>query len=306
MIRALITSGGGAKGAFTVGALNELADMGIDQYDIISGTSTGALIAALTVAGKFSLLERVYLEVDNDDILKKQNIVDNILNDRPFLYDTDPLLNMIRTHITQDVFEEIMDSPTVLCLTAISLQTGKATVFTTKNIPPTSDYLVSRINTLEELTQALLASGSQAGFLKPVTIQTGIDENDSPIFEQFVDGGNRDVIPSRVATDLNPNEIYVLSNNPIELFQENVDYSRNSVLKVIFRAIAIFIQDVRENDIAVLDIYKRMTGAKIFRIEPEKDLDPAHPTGLNFNFNSMTIWMAKGRQKVRQIVPAIV
>ena len=52
MIRALITSGGGAKGAFTVGALNELADMGIDQYDIISGTSTGALIAALTVAGK--------------------------------------------------------------------------------------------------------------------------------------------------------------------------------------------------------------------------------------------------------------
>ena len=39
MIRALITSGGGAKGAFTVGALNELADMGIDQYDIISGTT---------------------------------------------------------------------------------------------------------------------------------------------------------------------------------------------------------------------------------------------------------------------------
>ena len=306
MIRALITSGGGAKGAFTVGALNELADMGIDQYDIISGTSTGALIAALTVARKFSLLERVYLEVDNDDILKKQNIVDNILNDRPFLYDTDPLLNMIRTHITQDVFEEIMDSSTVLCLTAISLQTGKATVFCTKDIPETSDYLVSKINTLEELTQALLASGSQAGFLKPVTIQTGIDQNGVPIFEQFVDGGNRDVIPSRVATDLNPNEIYVLSNNPIELFQENVDYSRNSVLKVIFRAIAIFIQDVRENDIAVLDIYKRMTGAKIFRIEPEKDLDPAHPTGLNFNFNSMTIWMAKGRQKVRQIVPAIV
>ena len=89
MIRALITSGGGAKGAFTVGALNELADMGIDQYDIISGTSTGALIAALTVARNFSLLERVYLEVDNDDILKNKTSL--IISSTTGLFSTTPI-----------------------------------------------------------------------------------------------------------------------------------------------------------------------------------------------------------------------
>ncbi len=40
--RALITSGGGAKGAFTVGALEELRKQNITHFDIVSGTSTGA------------------------------------------------------------------------------------------------------------------------------------------------------------------------------------------------------------------------------------------------------------------------
>jgi len=83
--RALITSGGGAKGAFTVGALSALAERGINSYDIISGTSTGALLSALSVLGKFSELREIYLSVDNDDILTKQNIVSNILNERPFI-----------------------------------------------------------------------------------------------------------------------------------------------------------------------------------------------------------------------------
>ena len=61
--RALITSGGGAKGAFTVGALNALAERGINSYDIISGTSTGAMLAALSVLGMFSELEDIYLSV---------------------------------------------------------------------------------------------------------------------------------------------------------------------------------------------------------------------------------------------------
>jgi NTE family protein len=299
--RALITSGGGAKGAFTVGALNALADMGINHYDIISGTSTGALLSALSVLGRFSDLQTIYLSVNNDDILKKQNIVDNILNNRPFVYDTDPLLGMINHHITDEVFDEIMASPTLLCLTAISLQTGKITVFSTKNIPSTAMYSVSVITTREQLVDALLASSSQAGFLKPVSIET-VNDRGQTVVEQFVDGGNRDVIPSRVVTDLAPDEIYVLSNNPSTLFPGDEDYSQTSVINVILRAISIFIQDVRENDLAVLEEYKERTNAKVFRIEPRHDLDPAHPTGLNFNRTIMTVWMGQGRSKANEVV----
>jgi hypothetical protein len=148
----------------------------------------------------------------------------------------------------------------------------------------------------------LLASSSQAGFLKPVSIETRNDQGVA-VLEQFVDGGNRDVIPSRVVTDHEPDEIYVLSNNPSILFPGQEDYSRTSVINVILRAISIFIQDVRENDLAVLDEYKERTGAKIFRIEPREDLDPAHPTGLNFNTTAMALWMGMGRSKANQVVP---
>lgn len=120
--------------------------------------------------------------------------------------------------------------------------------------------------------------------------------------EDFVDGGNRYVIPSRVATDLAPEEVFVLSNNPPLLFRGDPDYSRSNLIKVTLRAISIFIQDVRENDIAVLDDYSKRTGAKVLRIEPETDLDPDHPTGLNFSVPSMMIWMAKGEQAARTVL----
>jgi predicted acylesterase/phospholipase RssA len=295
--RALITSGGGAKGAFTVGALSALADMGIDRYDIVSGTSTGALLSALSVLGKFSELRHIYSTVTDDDILKKENIVQNIRDERPFLYNTDPLLQMITQQITDDIFNQIMASPTILCLTAISLQTGKITVFCTKDIPSTDKYSVSLITSRQRMIDALLASSSQAGFLKPVSIDAGNG------IEQFVDGGNRDVIPSRVVTDLNPDEIYVLSNNPSTLFPGDRDYSRTSVLNVISRAISIFIQDVRENDLAVLEDYAKKPNKKVFRIEPIDDLDSAHPTGLNFNSDLMTVWIGQGRRVANQTIP---
>lgn len=301
MKRALITSGGGAKGAFTVGALKKLQELGVNKYDIISGTSTGALIAALAAVQDIDTLVEVYLDVTNDDILRMQNIIANIIDDKPFIFDTDPLVRMIDKHVTVDVFNQIMAGDTILCLTAVSLQTGKITVFSTKDIPFSSKYNNIRITTHKELKEALLASGSQAGFLKPVRIQTSPN-----VFEDFVDGGNRDVIPSRVATDLEPDEVFVLSNNPQILFPEDQNYSKNSILNVILRAISVFIQDVRENDIAVLDEYGARTGARIFRIEPGEDLDPEHPTGLNFNVDSMMLWMGKGRRKAGEVFGSII
>lgn len=293
MRRALITSGGGAKGAFTIGALKCLVANNIDQFDIISGTSTGSLIAILTACREFTLMETIYQNVENDDILKKQNIVDNILNDRPYIYDTDPLLKTIDQNLSDAMFARIKSSNTLLCLTAISLQSGKVTVFCTRNIPSGPYYDVKVINTRSQLIDAAMASSSQAGFLKPVVMQTGIAADGSKIMEQFVDGGNREVIPTRIATTLHPDEIYVLSNNPPVLFPHNPLYT--SVMQIILRAIAIFIQDVRENDMAVLKQYRaEHPDCRIFRIEPEHDLDPEHPTGLNFSKLQMTIWKSLG------------
>jgi NTE family protein len=291
MTKALILGGGGAKGAFSVGALLALRKNGLFPFDIISGTSTGAFIAALAVAGDLETLRQQYLSVGPNDILAKQNIVKNVLNGRAFLFDTYPLIQLTRKHITQDVFDRIMmlESP-MLCITAVSLQTGQATVFSNRDLPSHPQYRVKKISDHEMLVNALVASGSQAGFTPPVIIEG----------EQFVDGGHRDVIPTRIVVDLQADDVIVLSNNPSVYESDPRHY--NDLLSVVLRVVGIFMQDVRENDVRILDDYLATKGKHAIVIEPETDLDEENPTGLRFNPPLMASWMILGELRANKMV----
>lgn len=296
-MKVLITSGGGAKGAFSVGVLDYLKnEVGINRFDLISGTSTGALIASLACVGKVNKLREIYLSTTNADILAPENIVVSIANGQPYIFDTEPLLRQIDTHITDAVFTQIMNSSTTLCLNAISLQTGKVNVFTTGEIQPTSHYAVQPVTSRASLRKALLGSSNQAVFMNPVDIGD----------EQFVDGGNREVIPTRVVCNslsLNEqHEIYILSNNPHEIFPLTKTFS--NILDVLTRSISIFIQEVRENDLEVMSKFWGLCSPrpKIFYICPAKDLDTRYPTGLRFDRGLMTQWMEKGWELADEII----
>jgi NTE family protein len=291
MARALITGGGGAKGAFSVGALLALNKRGFLPFDIISGTSTGAFIAALAAADELETLRQQYLSVGPNDILAKQNIVANVLNGKAFLFDTYPLVQLTRQHITHNIFDKIMlaDAP-ILCVTAVSLQTGQATVFSNKELQTHDQYRVKKFVNHEMLVNALVASGSQAGFTPPVIIEG----------EQFVDGGHRDVIPTRIVVDLAADDVLVLSNNPSVYANDTRQY--NDLLSVVLRVVSIFLQDVRENDIRLLDDYLSQKGKSAIVIEPENDLDEENPTGLRFNPPLMASWMILGELRANKIL----
>lgn len=287
MARALITSGGGAKGAFTIGALTALKNRGFFPFDVISGTSTGSFIAALIAAGDLETLRHQYLHVAPNDILSKQNIIDNVLNKRAFLLDSHPLLQLIDQHITQQVFDTIMGpNAPILCITSVSLQTGLSTVFTNRDLilPADKKYLVSKFTDRQMMINALLASGSQAGFTPAVQIGN----------EQFIDGGHRDVIPSQVVVDLGVEDVFVLSNNPSKQFVNNE--MLDDLLSVVLRVISIFVQDVRENDMKILNDFLASIGKKPIVIEPPTDLDEENPTGLRFNPLVMATWMVLGEE----------
>lgn len=301
MKRALITSGGGAKGAFTVGALKYLSDKGIKNFDIISGTSTGSLIAAMATINDLDPLIQLYSTVDNDQILDINNIANNLLHNQPYLYDTDPLQKIINTYLTNDKVKKILESDTILCLTAVSLFRGEITIFCNKDIPPRKDfYRVQRMKTKKDLVDALTASSSQAGFLKPVSINTA--PAGQPVFmEQFVDGGHMQVVPTRVVTNYDLEEIYVLSNNPMGIFEGKTNYT--SVLDVILRAISIFIQDVRTNDFSILEQYAAQhPNTKVYTICPDRDIDIEHPTGLNFVPQIMKNWISLGKNTAKKVL----
>ena len=57
--RALTLCGGGAKGAYEIGAVRALYELG-EKFDIITGTSIGALTGAMLVQGDAEQLNRLW------------------------------------------------------------------------------------------------------------------------------------------------------------------------------------------------------------------------------------------------------
>jgi predicted acylesterase/phospholipase RssA len=303
-MRVLITSGGGAKGAFSVGVLRYLKqEHNIDSFDFISGTSTGALIASIASIGRLDQLADIYLNTNNAGVLMPQNLIDSLVNGDPFIFNTDPLRDQIEHNIDRATFDEIMASQTTLCFNAVSLQTGRVTVFATKEINPASHYDTKIITDLPMFIDALLGSSNQAVFLNPIRI--GNDD--------YVDGGNRETVPTRVVVEnLNTkedHEIFILSNNPNNIL-ELPGKEFKSILDVLMRAIVMFIQEVRENDLEVMAKYKTFYDLnktvanlkmKIYYFCPPNDLDPQFSTGLRFERGRMLQWMATGRRIADEI-----
>ncbi len=88
---ALVVSGGGSKGAFAAGVIKRLAQEFPDiNFDILIGTSTGALIVPLVALDELDLLEQVYTTVKTEDIILEGNAGFNLINENS-LFDSSPL-----------------------------------------------------------------------------------------------------------------------------------------------------------------------------------------------------------------------
>lgn len=118
--------------------------------------------------------------------------------------------------------------------------------------------------------------------------------------EQYVDGGNREVLPTLAIPLLRPDRVLAISNNPRKMPPGKPVY--DNVLDVIIRAISIFVQEVRENDIELLSRYSQETGAKYLIFEPDRDLDPDYPTGLRFDQLAMALMMVKGEETAKALL----
>ena len=80
--RALVLSGGGTKGIYQAGAIEALKDLGLYDFDMIIGTSVGALNAMFLVQDEFDKMLDMYEHIDinkctNERYLK---IVEKFLN----------------------------------------------------------------------------------------------------------------------------------------------------------------------------------------------------------------------------------
>ena len=104
----LAISGGGAKGAYGAGVLVGWTERGTrPQFAIVTGVSTGALIAPFAFLGPEydQQLKEVYTTLGTKEVLKVGNIFRSLANDG--LMDASPLTETLTNYINEEMIKKI-------------------------------------------------------------------------------------------------------------------------------------------------------------------------------------------------------
>ena len=185
-MKALALSGGGMYGAYSTGVLSGWTASGKrPTFDVVTGVSTGGLIATFAFLGcdYDRQLVDLYTNVSSRDIYRKRVIGSALWSDSAA--SSAPLKKLIDTHLDETIFQAV----------ATAHNAGRRLYIGTTNID--SRRLViwdmgaiaasGRPDALELYRKVLLASASPPGFLPPVPID--VEVNGKKFTEMHVDGG---------------------------------------------------------------------------------------------------------------------
>jgi NTE family protein len=260
----LVLGGGGARGAFTAGAVSYLRFNDIQRISTfpgVSGTSTGALVGSLVCCNQFAKLEKIYTTVQTGDIIHPaQSLIASVLGLEAAtlagvlfgdvaVFSADALGQIIDKNVD---FEKIRERADVsrLLLNTVDLQTGEIRVYDSKR------------HSAATLRSALLASASEPVFMPPIDVQT------EGGLHQLVDGGVRELVPLSAAfrSGVDVDVIVAILTNPVEPAPEE---RLTSILEILARTIDLTLSDVGTNDVAMA----RHINALLRMMENARDLD---------------------------------
>jgi len=220
MKTAYVLSGGGAKGAFQVGAMSHLDQVGV-KPDMIFGTSVGALNAAGYVYAGMNELVKIWERIeDRGDILS--------LNWWKIFwaqgaYSTKPLRKIIDKVTAQPPVNAAVEA----VVTRVNLETGELQ-YVPNSVGP-KDFAVA----VESSTSIPLAM--------------------EPVNKKWIDGGARDVAPLKRAIEAGCEKIYVILCNPLTGAPLNFKVKTRLLAMAYnaYQAVDILQNEVWRNDVAV-------------------------------------------------------
>ena len=241
---ALILSGGGARGAFQVGAEKYARQVKGYQWDIIAGVSVGAMNGAMLAMHRYARLMELWDHISNGQVytggFNLISLVKIFLGAKSF-YGNSPLQALM-----QQEFEagRIIDD---LHVGAVSLISGEYVQFTRESL---------------ELSKAILASASIPVVWPPVDI--------SPDFSTMVDGGVRNISPVGDVLELDPDEIVIINcgaEQPVAMPDAG-----SNVLSIGMRTL-----DIMQNEIFVNDMKEFLRINALVREAEEQGCVLHHP-----------------------------
>lgn len=182
----LVLSGGGRDGAYSAGVLTGWSATGSrPSFDVVTGISTGALIAPLAFLGTRydKVLAENYTSVHTEDIYRKRPWPSLLWADS--LADSSPLRRRIDAQITDEFLAEIAHAHAAgrrLYVGTTNLHSGRLILWDLGAIASGTDS-----KKRELFRDVLLASCSIPGLLPPVPIEIEVDGKRYK--ELHVDGG---------------------------------------------------------------------------------------------------------------------
>jgi predicted patatin/cPLA2 family phospholipase len=205
---ALVIEGGSMRGVVAAGMITGLQALGLSQvFDIVVGTSAGAIAASYLLADQASLGPRIYYEdlTDRRWLDRLRPVIGKPLLDFDYLFDT-----VIGGTKKLDT-EAVLEAGTRLLITAT-----RRSDWTSVVIEPKSS---------NDLIPALKASSRI-----PVVGGSAVKLDG----EDYLDGSITVSIPFNVALEQNPTHTLVLLTHPAgESIKEGTGFARFAVLRVI-------------------------------------------------------------------------
>ena len=246
----LALSGGGQNGAFGAGLLCGWSTIGDrPQFKLVTGISTGALIAPLAFLGPEydPILRRAYTTIEEEDVLDPRFILAIMRKDA--LADTEPLGELIQEWLTPAMFEAV----------AVEHAKGRRLLIATVNLEAQRPVIwdmgavasSGHPRALDLFRKIMLASASIPGAFEPQYFR--VEVNGETYEELHVDGGtmaqvflwgagvNVRALGDRLGADAarRPIRLFVVRNG---LFQPEPQQIKGLFIDIAGRAVATLIK----------------------------------------------------------------
>ena len=218
MEKALVLCGGGSLGSYEMGAWKALREVG-ERFSYVAGTSIGAFIGAFVALDEFDKCQRLWDQVDIDDVMKDGfSLSANFFNEARKVQ-TSKILAFAKSYISHrgaDIqpFREMMDREidyakisackTPIDIVVTSYPSLKEVDVTLNGLPP------------DEIREALLAT-SACYPLFPVHSYNG---------KKWVDGGFTNNLPIDLAVKRGASEIVAICLPAIPKIPQNYELTR--------------------------------------------------------------------------------
>jgi hypothetical protein len=164
-LQVLVLSGGGANGAWGAGFLGGwAADGSRPEFDVVTGVSTGGLLATGSFVGDDAMLAQAFTTITDSDVKGKRFFLTIPFSDS--VYKSAPLQKLIARFITNTMIDAVAaeaDKHRKLYVASTDLDTGKLHIWDLTAIAQARDYDFYRT--------ALLASASAPMIFPPVNIE---------------------------------------------------------------------------------------------------------------------------------------